>query len=437
MNRDLEYLKLHNQNPLVEAFGGKTNQLVYFTEPQTPPAEAVILEVKNDQATVWLGGIQPDSQEAFGKESIFTTVASSDRGETRLEMLSRDGLTGTAKIQGTVQPGQLLQEYARVIPADLRLHIGLDPSLGNEATAAKSALEKLNRMEAVPSKAGNEPYPKEVHFILSRTPAGSIGLFSPALELIPDSAGSAGETVTDAISRLQSKLISLLAARLITKTLNTQSTRLNLSATMALEEQSNMVVAQVIPPRGSCRKRDDYCQPFVSRGEPETSLRKLKVGEAFQFRVKNQETRPLYLGILLIDPTEGITVFFPNEFQEGATAELEAASQIQPDQELLIPDPARDPFVLRTKKPGLGEVLIVASHKPLTAALLRLQQLATEQLAATKGRGTVTSRGSEALDIVGNMLGDLSSRGSVAGVEARAEMNTTQMGALSITFEVV
>ena len=454
IERDLRGLRLYDQSPLIDAVGGNGSKPIYFVEHQTPPAEAVILEVEGNQATVWLGGIAADTQEAFGEDSIFVPAAGGEeRTATQLKLLSRNGLIGTVPVEGAIQPGQLLQEYARVIPADLKLVIGLDPSLGNEMAAAKSQLDALNRIEGVTSQAGSEPYTQPVNYILSRMtgdyqqrlqneanspvselpPEGSVGLFSQALELVPDSFGEPGETVTDALSRLSSKLLSLLATRLVMMTLSAESTRLDLLVKMTVENQPGQLIAQAFTPRG-CHQDSDECASLGTRGESGQPLNRLTVGDFFQFNIENREANALYVGILLVDPTEGFTVLFPNEYQEGSVEELESASRIEPKQTLLIPDPDNDPFVFPTTNPGLGEVLIVASEKPLTQALLRLRDLAREQLRGK--RGAVSTRGEQALDFVSEMLGDLSARG-VGTVASRAELKTTEMGSLSITFEVV
>jgi len=88
------------------------------------------------------------------------------RGSGKVTLASRQGLMGEATLEGTAAPGALLQEAARAIPSDLKLRIGLDPSLGGEINSAKQVLQGINRIEAVPV-----PYPGEVHYLLSRITA--------------------------------------------------------------------------------------------------------------------------------------------------------------------------------------------------------------------------------------------------------------------------
>lgn len=448
--------KFSSQVPLCEVKrnSGNEKKSVYFLDKQNLPAEAVITQLNGNEATLWLGGISRDSLETFGEGATFVTLASGGRGvtSTEVELQSREGLVGKAIVHGTAQPGALLQEFARAIPRDWKLQIGLDPSLGTEAATAKEALQNLNRTEALLSQPGNKPYPKEVHYILSRMtadyrqklqqqqvkeipPENSIGLFSPALELIPKSFGQPGETVAQAITRLRTKLKSLLAVRVVKMTLNADSSRLKLGVTMALEGQAGKLIAQEFTPRG-CQGEPAPCPPYGSRGDSAQQLvQKLPLKAPFQFKVKNGENIALHLGILLVNKNQGISVLFPNDYQRLSDEEREKTTIIQPNQELLIPNPEKDPFQLATQALGVGEVLVIASKEPLTNALLRLQTLAKQR---GQERGAVETRGDEAVSVIGALIDDLSGakrEEAVAGVIPR--IPTSQMAALSITFEVV
>lgn len=444
---------LSNQVPLFEAKpnSGNEKKPLYFLDKQVAPAEAVITEINGNEATLWLGGIAQDSMEAFGEGATFVTLGSGGRGagQTKLELKSRDGLFGTAVIKnGNAQTGALLQEFARAIPSDLKLQIGLDPSLGAEAAAAKSGLEDLSRTEAVPSQPGNKPYAKEVHYIFSRmTPTyrqkikpdpgeempadGSIGLFSPSLELIPSSFGQAGETVPQAIARLKAKLKSLLAARIIKITLNADSSRLKLGVKMNYLSpgQSGKMVGQNFTPRGC--EEPTSCPPYGGRGGKQGQG--IPIGSSIQFEVTNAETKPLYLGILLVDPSEGIVVLFPNDYQQLPDKDRDLSSQIGAGKTLTIPDPIKKEFQLTPEEPGVGEMLIIASEKPLTNALLRLASVAKGR--GNKG-GAMDVRGDEAVAVIDDLVIDLSGerKGSLVAVRP---VSVSQMAALSISFEVV
>ncbi|NET05033.1 MAG: DUF4384 domain-containing protein [Symploca sp. SIO2B6] len=429
------------QIPQLEAQPNSGNQEkpMYFLEQEIIPAEAVISELNGNRAQLWLGGIPLDSIDAFGQGASFVILSASEGESTKVDLVSRNGLIGEALVTGEARQGDLLQELSRAIPSDWRLNIGLDPSLGKEVTQAKQAIQKLERLEAIVAQSGSQPYSQEVHYILSRMtaayrqqiptasqeiiPVGSIGLFSPALELIPQSFKQAVETVPEAISRLSIKFKSLLAARIIKMTLNAQSSRLNLKVIMGLEGKGNRRIAQAFTPRG-CRQGNGKCASTSPWSPGQRLIQKLSVGEPIQFQVTNQEERVLYLSIILIDPSEGLIVWFPNEFQRNSAANPEQFTRIEPKQTRLIPDPSQDDFVIVTEKTGLGEVLVIASHKPLTQALLRLRNLS---------RGPI--RGDDSVNVVSDLLNDLSV--SRSGIVPKQRIQTSEIAAFSLQFEVI
>ena len=164
------YIKpFSRQVPLadVKPQSGYETKPVYFIGQQLPPAEAVITEVTGNTAKLWLGGLDRESLEAFDKGAEFAIVDAKGRGSGKVRLVSRNGLVGEATLEGTAAPGALLQEAIRSVPDDLKLRIGLDPSLGGEIDGVKRALQGNSRIEAVPV-----PYPGEVHYLLSRVTAG-------------------------------------------------------------------------------------------------------------------------------------------------------------------------------------------------------------------------------------------------------------------------
>ncbi|MBD2088254.1 caspase family protein [Coleofasciculus sp. FACHB-542] len=422
---------LSSQVPLAD---GDPKKPVYFINKQLPPTDAVITKVEGDKATLWLGGVDSESLEAFQPGATFAIV--DDKGQTsgKLQLISpRSGLRGEAKLvdkatNTSLKPGTLLQEASRVVPADLKLSIGLDPSLAGETNAAKQELSAINRIAAVPAQSGNVPYPGGVQYIFSRMTAdyqqklqkqganlpavGSIGLFTEGLELVPKSFGEPGESVTAAVERLAAKLKSLLAVRIIKKTLNADSSQLSIEVSMNLVEQPNQTLA-----RTSSRGRN-------TRQELEqTYANKLPVNQLFQFRVTNHEPSDLYLTTLLIDSTGGLVVVFP--YQWPASNET---MKLRPNQTQLIGDPQQ--MKLRAIATGTGEALVIVSRSPLERAVKTLASLAAE---LNQDRGALELK--EPVEVMGDLLDDLSSdRGGIA-VEA-IPMNTSEMATLSIAFEV-
>ncbi|HEY9834488.1 MAG TPA: caspase family protein [Stenomitos sp.] len=431
------------QTPVLEVKlnSNYTNRPAYFVEQQMPPAEAVILGVEGERAQVWLGGINPESLAAFDKGAVLSVVDSKGNQKGQVHLESRQGLKGQGKLLGTAQPGALLQEQVRGIPSNVTLTIGLDPSLSKDTQAAKQVLEAIKHIEAVPL------HQKEVQYILGRMtdayqqdwqrqkvanipPVGSVGLFSPGLELIPNSFGVAGETGTQAVSRLQSKLRALLAARLVKLTLNTDSSRLNVTASMSREDGQKLV-ASAFTVRGSVGKGSVANRPIP---ELPSNITKLPLGTCVQFQINNNENRDLYLSLLVIDPTGEMSVIFPDQWT--ATDDV---MRVKAGQTIQIPDPNEKSFSLVTQEPlGVAEVLIIASATPLRRALQALRTVAAQ---GGTSRGAITP--DEPTEVIGNLLEDLAegTRGAQGVIPAQfpdvKRIDTSQMATMSITFEVI
>ncbi len=438
------------QEPLMEVKPGSNydKRPVYFIDKQTPPAEAVITKVEGNQAQLWLGGLDPDSLAAFEAGAILSVVDAQSRQKGRVQLQSREGLVGRGLLLDAAQPGTLLQERARSIPNNLTLKIGLDPSLGPDTGAAKQALVAIGRIEALPLQQ------QEVQYIFGRMTAayqqqmlstqaanipevGSLGLFSPALELIPDSFGAKSETVTNAIARLRSKLQSLLAARIVKTALNTNSSRLNVVVSMQLED-SRQISASTFTIRGSLGESTPFNRPtsVVSPGS-----QKLRLGTPVQLFVTNNETTGLYLNVLVIDPTGEISVIFPNQWTAAEEVTLVGAGQT-----LKIPDPSKDSFRLVTREPkGVAEVLILASRTPLRKSLQALRDMAASRDGHRGGPVTLSSSAqrNEPGEVIDNLLDDVnnatrsSTRNANLNSGVARSIDTSQLAALSITFEVV
>ncbi|MBD3886747.1 caspase family protein [Phormidium tenue FACHB-886] len=439
VSRSLEAANL-TQSPLqdVKANSSFEQQPIYFIDKsefdttQAAPADALLTEVQGQggsRGKIWLGGVDPDKLIAFEAGATFTSVTNQSAGDIKL--LSRNGLVGKVLLSGTIAPGTLLQEATRVIPRDLRLRIGLDPSLGAEAVQVQQKLRSLRRIEPVLAQTGDTPYGGGVQYILSRmTPqyrqlfqqappaAGSVGLFSQSLdEIIPASFGESNESVEQAIDRLSPKFAALVAARIVKLMLNGNSSRLSIEAAIEREDQAAVLVGQSFTVRGS-----------VPASVLQSTSRQINVGSPFRFRVVNRESQPLYVSILIIAPTGEISVLFPNQFTAA-----EDTTQIAAGQTLLLPDADKnDPFKFVPETPGIGEALIIASRSPLRQALLALRTLAIEQQLPEQ-RGFVAP----SVEAIGDLLSDLSGNRGNSGAAVSAQLSVSEMAALSITFEVV
>ncbi|MEM6437102.1 MAG: DUF4384 domain-containing protein, partial [Cyanobacteria bacterium P01_D01_bin.115] len=392
---------------------------IYFTSKVSDPAEAVVTNITGGEVEVWLGGVDPNSLEVFGPGAVLSGVDETGQSRGQVQLTDRQGLRGRGRLieAASLPSGSLLQEQVRGIPTDVTLRIGLDESLGADATIAQSTLATMPQIE--PLALGGD----EVHYVLGRMTAanrqeladqpglpaeGSLGLFSQGLDLVPDSYGAPGETIAAAIERLRPKLRSLFAARLVKLTLNPGASRLKLDVAM-IPEGGNQISANAFTVRSS-------------------GVEQIPLGTGIRFEIENQENRDLYLSVLVIDATSVMSVIFPNQWAAAVESMLLPAGA-----RLTLPDPNRDSFQLVTQPPlGTTEVLIVASSTPLNTALQGLQAIADD---------TGVSRGPLGVDdptpVIEGLLQDVSETSQGAGTTTVRSVSVTQLAAFSITFEIV
>ncbi|MGB3203859.1 MAG: hypothetical protein WBB28_02590, partial [Crinalium sp.] len=428
----------YGQQPLVD---GNKNTPVYFINKSAPSTDAVITQVQGDQATLWLGGIDAQSLDAFSSGATFTAVNSSGQPTGVLELTSRSGLVGKATLEkkSALQPGMLLQESSRVIPPDLKLSIGLDPSLGSDAKAVKEGLSENQRIQLISAKSGNI-YPQKIDYIFGRMtsdikrqippsqagnlpPLGSVGLFREGLEPVAESFGASGESVTAAVARLQVKFKSLIAGYLIRKTLNAKASNLAVEVSLNLVEEPSTVLAMTKSgkPRGDSQK--------LSAIYPN----RLPLKKLFQFQVTNHSPEDLYIASLLIDSTGDVLVIFPYHWS------------IEDDAMRLAPEDTKviggsNDLNLKAIASGSAEAVVIVSRDSLKNSVNTLKALAEE----LKRRGTLRNDGEERdrkpipvsnpLDLMEDLLGDLT-RDS-RGISKVRKVEASHTATLSLSFDV-
>ncbi|BBD63193.1 peptidase C14 caspase catalytic subunit p20 (plasmid) [Nostoc sp. HK-01] len=432
----------------------KASAPIYFIPVQAVPAEAVVTQVNGNQVQFWLGGLDPQSLEAFTNNPLFSVVNSQGNEIGLVKLETRQGLIGSGILVNTdrstlkLQPGNLLQERIRTIPNNPTLKIGIDESLDkNTAQQAIKALQLLNRIE--PQFLGKQAvqyifgqmteakYQELQKKRISYLPeVGSFGLFLPSQDqIIAKSFGQAGESITEAAKRLQPKFKSLLAARVVKQILgNTNSSHINVTVSMNMAD-SNEVLAQSFPIRGAITKKPQ--SSAVSPKLSDSGLNQLAVGTKIAFKIQNNENQPIYVSILVIDADGEMTVIFPNNWSAMQTASLVEAKQTQ-----IIPQ-SDDEFVLTIDKPlGTSEALVIASTTPLRSSLLALQKIAS--LRNLANRSTPIAITDELLDVTNNILDDLDAgtRGGISAQQIQLPpgvrgIDTQKLAAMAISFEVV
>jgi hypothetical protein len=412
----LDQVPIYAANP--ESNGQKP---VYFLTPIAPAAEAVVRSVSGGQIEFWLGGVSSRSLEATDAGSVFTLIDASGKSLGEIDQTSRRGLVGYGKLKqgqiGDVKPGMLLREQVRGVPADLKLRVGLDVSLGQGQSSALTALRRVDRIEVVPKIQGTT-----VDYLLGRMtagylkraqqqkianlpPANSVGLFTAGLLPITASFDRANEAIPDAVNRLRPRFKSLLAGKILQLAVGgDRSAGLKVTTTIEQKDTNQLVTANTYQ--------------FPS-------------GTEFQVRLRNNEDRNLYMAALVISTSGSLTVLFP--YWDAP----EDAALVAPGQELVTPK-TDDGYKFILRGAGFIEVLTLASTKPLRDMLRALRPIGEARGAGS--RTAVSLRDDEPLSVIDSMLGDLNRSTREAGgdvTSTRQLVKADQLAAMSTFIQVV
>ncbi|MFM7450124.1 MAG: caspase family protein [Leptolyngbyaceae cyanobacterium] len=431
-------LQSSEQLPVYETKPGSQNQQqpIFFSAAPRPAAEAVILTNSGQEFTAWLGGVSPNALVSYQAGSVLTVVDAQGKAIGEFEQTSaRDGLQIKGRLKSSrsmaIAEGTLLRQKVVGVPTDLKLKLGLDPSLGDTAAALRQQLAAINWLELLPVAAN-----QSLDYILGRMtestlrglksapsglpPTNAISLFTADLTPVPEAFVPGNEPVSTALSKLRPRLKSLLATRLL-KSILGDTSPLKVSAHIFPVDAKNQPIAagRTIASRGM---QSATLKTQAIKTQP------LKLGSTIGVQLKNEESTPLYVAALVISDTGELGVLFPFGFEAPDDKSL-----VKPNSEFQIPVPFE---VYGT--PGFMELLILASKEPLRTALLSLKQIAQSR-GITRGQPAGLDA-NETSDVVGTLLADIdqSSRGTGLRIpSAYRAFDTGKLAALSAVFQVV
>ncbi|NER36602.1 MAG: DUF4384 domain-containing protein [Oscillatoria sp. SIO1A7] len=399
-----------------------------FIPPYQPGADGAIALVEEGGKTgqVWLGGLPAKVLDSYGENSIFSVVSQNNKNNdltptpALLQIRSRDGLRAKAQIVGKaeipLQKGQLLQESIRVIPRNLKLTVGLDPSLERiERVDATSAFASIPQVSAV--VAGDTPADclfgpvrkalgQNPKVALASIPKGSYALFSPGKNLLRNTMGEGGEAIKSAALRLVPKLQTLRAAKLIRTTANESSSRLGVRATLEMLEPQKKGLIQAFT------RRAPWAVPskgVLSTEGVEGSILSLPQGSRIRYQLLNYSKKPLYcllFGLHSNGSTFALYPFFHSPSDSSDRPQLEQ-NLIPPGTSLTIPkEGGGSPWSINGP-PGLAEAHIICSTSPFTQTFMVLAGAMTSQ---RDMQGTIDLR--DSLAFAGAVLRDLNEASS-------------------------
>lgn len=428
------------------------NQPVYFVDPQDTDetsAEAVLLSNQaGDRATIWLGGSNPSSIVTYGEGAEFIPAGSAGDDASRIKVISRNGLLAEVALSQPLPEGTRLQESLRVVPRDVTLNIGLDPSLLDRRIRIKFEFDRLDLGErfhlVIPQQEERDgkleySYDHDIHYILSRLTSdycefllrpnreplpeeeqpelpepGSIVLLSAGIDsVVPGSVQDENADMVIVLQSLKSTFNALYAARFIKLAINADA-----------PEQTLNRAAPRTNPRSQRLKVDVGIQLVYGNGDggeqvTELSRRdgvmEIPLGAVFRFVITNQEAEQLYLSILEVDQGGDVTPLFPNQFTAAADRTI-----IQSRVPNVIPDPD-GPAEFFIENRIRAEFLFIVSRRSPRQALLALKN----------------DQRSSNVPVVDALLADISGVELNRSTAQRLKMSTADFAAFSLPFRVV
>ncbi len=387
--------------------------LAYHLQPDlSEGADGVVLSVEDDGKTahLWLAGLPLNVLEYYASNSCLNVVkpiaSIQQLGQTskeqqvkeenhsslsplQLQMRSRTGLMAKAQITGdnsanSLQVGQLVQEAVRVVPRNISLTIALDASLERiervDATSAFSAIPHVSLVTAGEQPAdyvfGRVPETKiqeSPATLLSASPPSRYALFSLSQELIPNSAGEAGEAVKVAVHRLVPKLQTLLAAKLWRLTANEGSSHLKVKAKLELINAKQQVIVQRETLR-SPKTEVSVALAKTQRISSQANIPTLPIGSRIQYRLHNDSDRPLYLLLLGLDSSKSaIALYSTEDYNSTDPKPLLKDIAIAPGETLIVPQTSVDFEWVVHGPPGLAENQLIFSSAKFTHTVAALE----------------------------------------------------------------
>ena len=422
------------QDPLYAIQPGQNHQTQppYLLDTVRPAAEAVVRRVRGNQVEdFWLGGVSTQTLTTTG---VFSLIDDQGQVVGEVEQTGRVGLVGRGVVrQGQAQPGMLMRERVRGIPADLALRVGLDASLAAAAAEFEVALQTEPRVTVAPvNQRGTIDYllgrmtstaqqQAQQRGVTEIGPLGSLGLFTSTLTPVPGSFGAVDESTAQAIDRLRPRFKVLLAGRILGAIANTSTSTLKVEAALS-----------AVGSRGSGSRFGSRSLQEAGLVVPtDVSTQRFPAGTDLQVQVKNLERRTVYLGVLVIDSRGNLVVLHPVNWDAPEDAALIGAGD-----SLTVPRQGDFRFVVQGPA-GFFELLLLMSTTPIRNALRGLQRIA-------RGRGTRSGHplgltANEPVQVLEALLGDLdqATRASIALQQGPRGVDTTQLAVLSTIVEVV
>lgn len=324
-----------------------TSALPYnLSSNQAIKAQGYINKIQDNDIQVKLLGLPPQVLYNYSVNACLKVAQLEPH--RYLQIRHQEGINFQTRLLGEnanpkqiLEPGQLVQEYVRVLPRNTKLKVALDGNLTRiERVDATSALTSLDIISTVVN-AGEQ----WADCLLGKTTTG-YGLFSPGGTLIPQTTGEAEEAVKSAITRLTPYLKNILAIKLWRLTLNQGSSLLPVAANLTVLNQKTWPIWQKST-SSTTQAKDQDVLPTIS------------LSSHVEYRITNQGKNPIYFLLLGILPNDEAIACLEPSLNDDSSAWL-----IKPGQERVVPNPTDKVSWTISEPVGITEVLLICSQKP-------------------------------------------------------------------------
>lgn len=347
------------QQPEIFTNSKTAKSIYYLPVTQAISAQGFISKINDTQIKLKLLGLPPNVIENYGVNSC--VMIPQLQYKQYLQIRSFEGIECTAKlIDKNLKPtevlevGQLVQEYIRVLPHNLKLTVALDSCLERiERVDATSALLSLDTVTNV-IKAGDQ----QADCVLGKTDE-KYALFSSGGVFISKSRNKANEAIKPAITSLTPELKMILAAKLWRLTINQGSSLLPVEASLTLNKSTQPVTI-----KQSTRAGDPENITTKTKGQDLEFLTQITSGSQLDLEITNQGNKPIYFLILGILPNYQAIALYNSLLQKESLPWLIEAGQTR-----LVPNPAQNLTWKVPEVEGVTEIIFIFSEAEFSKTL--------------------------------------------------------------------
>ena len=319
-----------------------------------------------------LTALNPVLLDSYHEESCFTVGKETKQS---LQLRSLEGIKAKAQLVNNLLDsetivGSSIQEAIRVMPRNLGLNVALDNHLERiERVDATSAFAQMSEVKTVAS--AGEAYADcvvgKISVMVDKTPDAephakenpvySYGIYTSRGKLIASTPGETGEVIKLAVKRLQPYFARLLAAKWLELTVNNNSSRIPVTASIESASRNSALIEQQTLSIAKAEKLNAKI-PTIQGNSP------------LKMRISNQSDRDLYGVMVGLDNEEKFSTLYIPQATVNTPGNFVVSAQAQ----ATIPK-ATSQWQWKAIKPsGITKMYLILATQPFTQTLDLLGQ---------------------------------------------------------------